>query len=115
MRAVSKLWKWIFALVFLAPMGLLFPEFFKAGAAWGEWGLDEIKEMAGYIPAGMEKLASLWNPILPDYSFRGWEEKGLFAQSGAYIFSALAGVVACVLVISIFGKILLKNEDKQSR
>ena len=40
MRTTSKLWLGVIILAFLSPLGLLLPEYFKAGDAWGEWGAD---------------------------------------------------------------------------
>jgi len=77
MKITTKLWIGIVVLIALAPLGLLLPEYFNANDAWGEWGTDGIKELTGYIPRGLEKLSSLWNAPMPDYAFKGWEEKGL--------------------------------------
>jgi hypothetical protein len=90
MKLTSKLWLGIGILVILSPLGLLLPEYFKAGDAWGEWGPDTLKELVGYIPQGFEKLSGLWNAPLPDYVFKGWEESGLGGLSIAYIASAAA-------------------------
>ena len=83
-------------LAILSPIGLLLPDMFNSGAAWGEWGTDEIKKMTGYIPLGMEKLSSLWTAIFPDYSFSGQENQGLADKGFAYIVSAFAGIALCV-------------------
>jgi hypothetical protein len=87
------------------------PEYFNANDAWGEWGTDGIKELTGYIPRGLEKLSSLWNAPMPDYAFKGWEEKGLPHLSFAYIISAIAGIAIVVLAAFIIGKILSKKGE----
>jgi len=56
MKLINKLWVGMGILVLISPLGLLLPERFKAGDAWGEWGTDGIKELVGYIPQGLEKL-----------------------------------------------------------
>ena len=71
----------------LSPLGLLLPAHFKAGSAWGEWGADEMQKLVGYVPKGLEKLSSLWNAPMPDYAFKGWEEKPVATLSFAYIFA----------------------------
>ena len=109
MKITSKLWIALGILVLLSPLGLILPDRFKAGSAWGEWGSDEIKELVGYIPAGLEKLGSLWNAPIPDYAFQGWEEKGLTHLSFAYIFSAILGVALVALAMWLMGKILIKQ------
>ena len=98
-------------LIILSPLGLILPEHFKAGAAWGEWGVDEMQKLVGYIPQGLEKLSSLWNAPIPDYAFKGWEEKGLSHLSFAYIISAIVGLGITVLVVMGIGKLLAKKGD----
>ncbi len=110
MKTTTKFWIGLGVLVILSPLGLLLPEKFKAGSAWGEWGVEEVQELVGYIPAGLGKLSSLWNAPLPDYAFKGWEEKPLFNLSLAYIFSAVAGILLCVGAAFALGKILSKKE-----
>ena len=109
MKITTKLWIGLAALIVMSPLGLLFPEHFKAGAAWGEWGIDEIKELAGYVPKGLEKLAQLWNAPIPDYAFKGWEGKGLSHLSFAYIISAIAGMAVTVMVVLLLGKLLARR------
>jgi len=111
MKITTKLWIGLGILIVLSPLGLILPEHFKAGDAWGEWGRDGIKELAGYIPQGLEKLSSLWSAPIPDYAFKGWEEKGLSHLSFAYIISAILGIVIIVLVVLLIGKMLAKKGD----
>ncbi len=110
MKIIAKLWIGLGILIVLSPLGLLLPERFKAGAAWGEWGIDEIKGLVGYIPHGLKKLSSLWSAPIPDYAFKGWEEKPLMDLSISYIASAFIGIVACVLVVFLLGKFLSRKE-----
>ncbi len=110
MKIISKLWIFIGVLIVLSPLGLLLPDHFKAGSAWGEWGAEEMKELVGYIPKGLEKLSSLWSAPIPDYAFKGWEEKPLSSLSIAYIFSAAIGVFVCAGAVFILGKLLSKKE-----
>ena len=111
MKLITKFWIGIAALIVLSPLGLILPEHFKAGSAWGEWGADEMQKLVGYIPKGLEKLSSLWNAPMPDYAFKGWEEKGLSHLSLAYIISAIVGIGIIVLVILVIGKLLAKKGD----
>lgn len=106
MKLIVKLWIAIAVLIILSPLGLIFPEHFKAGSAWGEWGIDEIQKLVGYVPKGLEKLSSVWNAPLPDYAFKGWEEKGLLHLGLAYIISAAIGVLVVALTIILIGKFL---------
>jgi hypothetical protein len=109
MKITTKLWLGLLVLMLLSPLGLLLPEHFKAGSGWGEWGAEEMEKLVGYIPHGLEKLSSLWNAPLPDYAFKGWEEKGLPHLSFAYIISAIIGITFIVILILLLGKFLAKK------
>lgn len=111
MKTTTKLWIGIGILILLSPLGLILPEHFKAGDAWGEWGTDTFKELVGYIPQGLKKLSSLWSAPLPDYAFRGWEEKGLPHLSLAYIVSAVVGIAITVIAVLLIGRMLAKRGD----
>lgn len=111
MKLTTKFWIGIMVLIVLSPLGLILPEHFKAGSAWGEWGADEMQKLVGYVPKGLEKLSALWNAPMPDYAFKGWEEKGLSHLSLAYIISAIVGIGIIVLVVLVIGKLLTKKGD----
>lgn len=110
MKTTTKFWIGLAVLIVLSPLGLLLPEHFKAGAAWGEWGADEIQRLVGYIPQGLEKLSALWNAPIPDYAFKGWEEKGLSGLSLGYVISAIIGIGVIVVSMLLIGKLLSKKE-----
>lgn len=110
MKTVTKLWLALIILIIISPLGLILPELFKAGAAWGEWGIEEIKELVGYIPAGLARLSSIWTAPIPDYAFKGWEEKGLPHLSLAYIISAIVGIAVTVGVAYLIGIFLSKKD-----
>lgn len=113
MNIRKKLWIIICLLILFSPLGLILPAHFNAGSAWGEWSPDEIEKMLGYVPLGLEKLSSLWNAPLADYSFNGWEEKGLKHLSLSYIISAIIGMLLTVTVSILLGKIIIKKDDTQ--
>lgn len=96
-----NLWLALGVFMLLSPVGLI-----AAGTAFGEWGLDELPQEVGFIPAGLEKLADLWTRSpLPDYGVPGLN--ATFAQSaGGYIISAVVGVALVVGVISLLGKVI---------
>lgn len=112
MKTTAKLWIGIGILILLSPIGLLLPELFRAGAAWGEWGTEEIKELVGYVPSGMQRLAELWKAPLPDYALRGWEKKGLAQLSLAYIICAAVGVAIIVSATLLIGRLLANRGVK---
>jgi len=106
MKTITKLWVYMAVLIILTPIGLIIPEHFKAGSAWGEWGAEEIQKLIGYVPRGFEKLSSLWNAPMPDYAFKGWEGKPLAKLSLAYIVSALVGIGLVGAIILLITKLL---------
>jgi len=92
-------------MVCLSPLGLL-----ASGTAWGEWGIDEIKEAVsgggplGYVPGGMANGIRYSAP-LPDYSVEGLPE------AAGYILSAIAG--AAILII-LFKLLSLAKKNKKT-
>jgi len=93
MKEYRKFWVALIVLALLTPVGLYLPRLMKAGAAWGEWGIGEIRKMIGYAPAGMERDADAWKAPLPGYAPPGntsWPRQGL-----SYILSAIIGLAAC--------------------
>jgi len=109
MKTTTKLWLGIGILILLSPLGLILPERFQAGDAWGEWGADAMKELIGYIPQGLENLSVLWSAPLPDYAFKGWEAKGLSHLSLAYVFCAILGIAVTALMMLLVGRFLVKK------
>ena len=103
--AVGKLLLWkklaigLGALILLTPLGLYLPAKLGAGEAWGEWGGERVQELAGYIPAGMKRVESLWRAPMPDYAPNGSEEAALPVLSIWYI---LSGVLGVALVVGLF-------------
>jgi cobalt/nickel transport protein len=95
MREFRSFWIALLVLALASPVGLYLPEIMQAGAAWGEWGVDEIRQMIGYAPAGMERTADLWKAPLPDYALPGQENAPLSLLSLSYILSALLGIALC--------------------
>ncbi len=104
----KKLWIGIGILILLSPLGLILPKLFGAGDSWGEWEVDQIKDLVGYIPEGLKRLSTLWSAPVADYAFSGWD-KGVKSLVG-YILSGTLGVVIVVAVAYIFGKILKRGE-----
>jgi hypothetical protein len=110
MKGTRRLWWGIIGLILLSPLGLLLPEIFESGPAWGEWSLEELGNRLGFVPAGLKKLADLWSAPVPDYNLRGFEGKGLAHSSLAYIFSGAVGVGLIILVSLFVGKFLSRKD-----
>ena len=96
MKISAKLWMGIVVLAVLSPLGILVPAYFKASGAWGEGSAGP----------------SFWKAPMPDYTFKGWEGKGLGHSSLAYMISALLGIVAVAVVVWLLGKALAKKGDR---
>jgi hypothetical protein len=109
MKTSKKLWIGLGMLALLCPLGLIIPDLFKAGSAWGEWDSTEIQKIVGYVPEGLKRFSEIWKAPLPDYSFKGWEGKGLGSLSFAYIFSAILGAGLVALFAWLAGRLLSKK------
>ncbi|MFW2491512.1 cobalt transporter CbiM [Clostridium chromiireducens] len=87
-------------LILATPIGLL-----ANGTAWGEWGSEEVKNLVGFVPEGMEKGVQ-FNSLIPDYSF------GFLKEYLGYILSALIGVTIILIIFKVISKINLKKNIK---
>jgi hypothetical protein len=56
----------IVVIIALSPLGLI-----AEGPAWGEWSVDEIRTMIGYVPQSIEQTKPLISAIIPDYEIGG--------------------------------------------
>ncbi|WP_432663559.1 cobalt transporter CbiM [Wukongibacter baidiensis] len=100
-KKIRPLYLLIISLILLSPLGLL-----ATGTAWGEWSPEEIGELTGFIPRGMENGFS-FNAVMPDYSIIG------ISELAAYILSALAGVVLIFMVIKLLEKTGLRSKTQK--
>lgn len=91
--------------VALTPIGLL-----ATGTAWGEWGVEDMVSVAGFIPAGMENgVLSDFSALCPDYAI------GNLPEWIGYILSAIIGIAIAVILfklISTFMKDKVKYEKQ---
>lgn len=110
MKTSTKLWIGLAALIILSPLGLVLPTRLNAGAAWGEWSLEEIRKLVGYVPSKMSKLAELWKAPLPDYAFKGQESAPLHSLSISYVVSAILGVAVVAGITLLIGKALARRD-----
>jgi len=70
----------------------------------GRMASRRITKTRRVCPAGLIKLSGLWDAPLPDYSFKGWEDKGCFHLSLAYIVSAIVGIVINAGIVFCWAK-----------
>jgi len=80
----ARLYRRLAWLLLLTPLGLL-----AGGDAFGEWDVEKLEKMVGYVPAGAAKAHELVHPLLPDYGFAGVQSGGW--QVLGYLASALIG------------------------
>lgn len=108
-KSQSKLWIGLLIMALLTPIGVILPEKFKAGSAWGEWGPEEIEKLIGYVPEGLKRLSELWKAPVPDYNFGG-EGASMTVQVISYIASGIIGILAVGLVIYAISWVIAKSE-----
>ena len=88
-------------LIVFVPLGLL-----ATGETFGEWANEELQEKLGFVPHGLEQLASLWGAPIPDYAFpKDESQTGMVA---AYYFSAIVGAIICAGLLYFIGKRIAK-------
>lgn len=80
-------------LAFATPLGLL-----AAGTAWAEWGADELKEILGYVPQGLQSMSEIWHAPLPDYTVPS------IGDIAGYIISAFIGIIVVGLLIWLIAR-----------
>jgi len=109
-KTIKKLWIIIAILAILSPIGLL-ADWLGLGekGAWGEWGPDELKDYNGPPPSGMQRLADIWNAVMPDYGIPGWDSPAL--QAIAYILSAIIGILVIYGIILGLSRLIIKKHD----
>lgn len=95
MRQYRNFWIALLVLAALTPVGLYLPHVLSGGSAWGEWGIDELKERIGHAPAGMEKEAGRWSAPLPGYELPREKDSSPYRRSLSYLLSAIVGLAAC--------------------
>lgn len=95
---MKPLWIALIVLVVLVPFGLI-----ATGTPWGEWSMEELKDILGHLPSGMEQSGPGWKGFLPDYSIPGVE--GRLGGILTYVFSALAGSAAVVFLVYMWGRL----------
>jgi cobalt/nickel transport protein len=94
----------------LSPLGLIIPALFGAGGAWGEWGIDAIKNIVGFVPEGMKRLADTGNAPLTGYAVPG-QSRGLVNESFGYIISAFIGIALAAAIMFLIAKLLVRKKN----
>ncbi len=98
----------LLVLCILTPAGILLPEFFNAGKAWGEWSAQTVKDLVGYIPKGLAKYSDIWKAPLPDYTLSS-KDVSIVHRSGYYMVSCLVGATLTYIVVLLISKIVVRH------
>jgi cobalt/nickel transport system permease protein len=100
------LWAGLIGLVIISPLGLLAP-----GTAWGEWGAEELHQRGlQSIPAGLERLSSLWGAPLA-----GYDVPLLGNANLGYVLSAVLGIAVVALVVWLFMVLITSTPGSRER
>jgi cobalt/nickel transport protein len=99
----------LIVLCLITPLGILFPMFFNAGDAWGEWSAETVRDLVGYVPEGLAKYSDLWQSPMTDYTLNAGD-KSVVHQSGYYIVAGLIGATLTCIVMIIISKLIVRNE-----
>lgn len=110
MKRSSSLWIGLGVLVLLSPLGIILPARYNSGSAWGEWSTKQMKNMIGYVPAGMTQSSDKWKAPLPDYARKNTEGASLRKQGLEYIMSGILGVIVIVGLTAIVGTVVARRD-----
>lgn len=108
-RQQKKLWGGLLVLALLTPLGIILPERFNAGGAWGEWSAEALSKLLGYLPEGLRRWAGIWKAPIPDYNFGG-NAASATVKIISYVFSGFIGILAAALLIYLIGRIITRHE-----
>ena len=104
----KKLWIGLLIMALLTPLGILLPEKFSAEDAWGEWEIDKLEKLLGFVPEGLKKLTDIWKAPISDYNFGG-EGASKAVRVLSYIASGFLGIGVCILIVFIISRSISKH------
>ena len=106
-RFQKKLWIGLVLMALLSPLGIILPELFNGGAAWGEWGTEALEKLLGYVPEGLKRYAGLWKAPIAGY---GADSHGAALRLLSYALSGILGMLVVALVVYGISKLLARHE-----
>ena len=110
-KTQKRLWTGLVIMALLSPIGIILPEIFNSGDAWGEWGADTLGKLLGFVPEGLKKYTGLWKAPVPDYN-PGGEGSSMTVRLISYIGSGLLGIVLVGIVMYLISKKIRKKNGK---
>jgi hypothetical protein len=108
-KTQKKLWTGLIVMALLSPLGIILPELFQSGDAWGEWGTDTLETLLGFVPEGLRKYAELWKAPIQDYNLGG-EGSSMTVQVISYVLSGILGILVVAGVIYLISRVVVKHE-----
>ncbi|MCG6553809.1 MAG: hypothetical protein L7F77_15910 [Candidatus Magnetominusculus sp. LBB02] len=94
------LWIGLAIMAFLVPLGIVVPQVFGSGGAWGEWDAATLGQMLGFLPDGLRRYAGMWNAPFGDYDIVMVRSRPLSYLAAGVIGGAIVG--AAVYILSKF-------------
>ena len=92
MNKLQKRILWVLCiLALICPAGILLPNLFHAGGAWGEWNASELKQQTGIEPTGMKRHEKIWKAPMQNYKI-GKKDKGIWWDVFSYQLAAFCGI-----------------------
>ncbi len=113
-KSIRRLWMGIGILVLLSPLGIIIPAYFGAGGAWGEWSLDQIEKIIGFVPEGMKRTARVWKAPMTNYAVPG-QGQGTAHSGIGYLLAAVIGIAATAGLVYLLAKLLARKNGTSDR
>ncbi len=111
-KSIRKLWIGIVILALLSPLGIIIPAYFGAGGAWGEWSLEQIAKITGFVPEGMNRTARVWRAPMTNYALPG---QGQIQSGIGYFLAAVIGTAVTAGLVYLLAKILARKNGTSGR
>ena len=90
-------------LIIAAPLGLL-----AIGTAYGEWSGEDLQQLIGYTPTGIQQWQNFWSALFPDYGLANLD------PNIGYWISALVGVGVIFGILLVVWKLKVRKEARSS-
>lgn len=108
-RFERKLWIGLAIMALFSPLGVILPEKLNSRGAWGEWDVETLQRMLGYVPEGLRRLTNVWSAPIAGYSF-GDEQAALLVKVISYVISGMIGLVVVAAIMYLISRLMLNNE-----